>query len=627
MKKITLFVLSLALALGVYAGLFGQTPLWTQDFADTAPAGWTVVNAGSGNDWSLVATSNPYSGTYHMQYTYNSTNDANTWAFTPGIAMTAGRDYYLTFWQKVQSASYPENLKVTVGNDQTVASQTTTVLTLDSLTNTTYAQRTTAYYRPTTSGTYYFAFNCYSAADMWLLQVDYVQAYEFNSNEPLFTISPNETSYDFGVVNVGSSVTRQYTITNAGGGSGSIDISTPLQTTGNNHFQVTVQPSDNSLAAGEYTTFTVTYQPLSIGAHSDQLVITYNTAKTIHTISFSGSGDYLCFSENWDGAISGWYVVQGSQTNYWTFADGTYLSPYYAAYITNSASLPNQYTNTATSVSHLYKDITLPAGSDFNLNFAWKCYGESGYDYLKVFLVETSVTPTAGHQLPGALGTYNLQANWQSASIDLNDNISATTKRLVFSWRNDSSGGYDPPAAIDDINISYTPAGPTIDLPEVFEFDVNGTLVVDFSQYVNDADGGTLTLGYSGNSNVNVSIDGLTVTFTATADWYGTENLTFTVSDGTNEASDTAVVIVHLTWLAVPGISISYVDAASDYVKVEWNAIPNANFYQVWGSNDPFGTYSFLGETTDAYWNDMDLGQTMRFYRIIASDESYLITK
>ena len=627
MKKITLFVLSLALALGVYAGLFGQTLLWTQDFASTAPTGWTVVNAGSGNDWSLVATSNPYSGTYHMQYTYNSTNDANTWAFTPGIAMTAGRDYYLTFWQKVESSSYPENLKVTVGNAQTVASQTTTVLTLASLTNTTYAQRTTAYYRPTTSGTYYFAFNCYSAADMWLLQVDYVQAYEFNSNEPLFTISPNETSYDFGVVNVGSSVTRQYTITNAGGGSGSIDISTPLQTTGNNHFQVTVQPSDNSLAAGEYTTFTVTYQPLSIGAHSDQLVITYNTAKTIHTISFSGSGDYLCFSENWDGAISGWYVVQGSQTNYWTFADGTYLSPYYAAYITNSASLPNQYTNTATSVSHLYKDITLPAGSDFNLNFAWKCYGESGYDYLKVFLVETSVTPTAGHQLPGALGTYNLQANWQSASIDLNDNISATTKRLVFSWRNDSSGGYDPPAAIDDINISYTPAGPTIDLPEVFEFDVNGTLVVDFSQYVNDADGGTLTLGYSGNSNVNVSIDGLTVTFTATADWYGTENLTFTVSDGTDEASDTAVVIVHLTWLAVPGISISYVDAASDYVKVEWNAIPNANFYQVWGSNDPFGTYSFLGETTDAYWNDMDLGQTMRFYRIIASDESYLITK
>ncbi|MBP7205204.1 MAG: hypothetical protein KBA54_01660, partial [Candidatus Cloacimonetes bacterium] len=73
--------------------------------------------------------------------------------------------------------------------------------------------------------------------------------------------------------------------------------------------------------------------------------------------------------------------------------------------------------------------------------------------------------------------------------------------------------------------------------------------------------------------------------------------------------------------------SISYVDAASDYVKVEWNAIPNANFYQVWGSNDPFGTYSFLGETTDAYWNDMDLGQMMRFYRIIASDESYLITK
>lgn len=203
MRKITLFVLSLVLLLGVCSGLSGQTLLWTQDFASTAPTGWTVVNAGSGNNWSLTATGDPYSGTYHMRYQWNSSYAANTWAFTPGIAMTAGRDYYLTFWQKVESASFPENLKVTVGNAQTEASQTTTVLTLASLTNTTYAQRTTAYYRPTTSGTYYFAFNCYSAADMYYLHVDYVQAYELVATGPANPTAFTATATSATQINLG----------------------------------------------------------------------------------------------------------------------------------------------------------------------------------------------------------------------------------------------------------------------------------------------------------------------------------------------------------------------------------------------------------------------------------------
>jgi len=168
---------------------------------------------------------------------------------------------------------------------------------------------------------------------------------------------------------------------------------------------------------------------------------------------------------------------------------------------------------------------------------------------------------------------------------------------------------------------------PTIALPETFEFDMNGNLVVDFSQYVDDVDGDTLTLSYSGNTNVNVAINGLTVTFSATADWYGIEALTFTVSDGTDTASDDVNVKVNLTWLAVPDVSVSYIDATPDYVKLQWSAILNANYYQIWVSADPYGTYSFLGQTTDTYWNDMDLSHAMRFYKVIASNESYPYAK
>jgi len=115
----------------------------------------------------------------------NASSAADTWAFTPGINMTAGNEYYLTFYQRVRYA-YGENLKVTVGNAQTVASQNSTpLLTLTNLMNTAYTQRTTDHFIPTSSGTYYFALHCFSPMNKDHLYVDYVQAWEIvNSSGP-----------------------------------------------------------------------------------------------------------------------------------------------------------------------------------------------------------------------------------------------------------------------------------------------------------------------------------------------------------------------------------------------------------------------------------------------------------
>jgi hypothetical protein len=63
--------------------------------------------------------------------------------------------------------------------------------------------------------------------------------------------------------------------------------------------------------------------------------------------------------------------------------------------------------------------------------------------------------------------------------------------------------------------------------------------------YVNDPDGDPLTLSASGNSHVLVDITGLLVTFTATQNWTGTEDITFTVSDGEASAYDTVPVTVN----------------------------------------------------------------------------------
>ncbi|MBI4947718.1 MAG: hypothetical protein HY840_15105, partial [Bacteroidetes bacterium] len=177
-NKFLFFILFL-----LHTTINAQTLLYTEDFTATfPPTGWLIFNAGTGNNWSLYsATTNAYNGAYCMQYIYNSSNAANTWAFTQGFSLTAGKSYYIEFYQKVQSATYSESMKVTVGTAQTTVSQTTTLLTLTSVTNTTYTNRVTGWFNPCSSSTYYFAFNCFSAANMYNLYVDNIRVYEISS--------------------------------------------------------------------------------------------------------------------------------------------------------------------------------------------------------------------------------------------------------------------------------------------------------------------------------------------------------------------------------------------------------------------------------------------------------------
>lgn len=154
-------------------------PTYTQSFdgALFPPVGWSLINAGSGNQWTR-STASPYAGAASMLYSYNSTNAANAWAFTPGIELQNGQTYRVSFYQKVEDATYPEKLKVTVGNAATVAAQTTTLWDNaggTELTNEFYQLRVAYFTNTLPTGIFYFAFNCYSDADQWNLYVDEVK--------------------------------------------------------------------------------------------------------------------------------------------------------------------------------------------------------------------------------------------------------------------------------------------------------------------------------------------------------------------------------------------------------------------------------------------------------------------
>ncbi len=178
------------------------------------------------------------------------------------------------------------------------------------------------------------------------------------------------------------------------------------------------------------------------------------------TIAVPGQNNASVFSENFENG-NGFTLINGSQRNGWIRGIDTRYSGSYSAYISYNGSI-NSYDFESSSIVHMYKDITFPASSsDFTLTFYFKGYGESGYDDMSVRYSTTNDTPAAGLAFSKGttIGTvYRRDNSWSQKTITLPAaTFSGKTMRLVFSWRNDGSGGFNPPAAIDDINISYTP--------------------------------------------------------------------------------------------------------------------------------------------------------------------------
>ncbi|MCC2589746.1 fibronectin type III domain-containing protein [Chryseobacterium sp. MFBS3-17] len=162
------------------------------------------------------------------------------------------------------------------------------------------------------------------------------------------------------------------------------------------------------------------------------------------------------------------FTLIGNQTNKWFYGSAA-GNPANSIYISNDNGASNTYTNNSTSVAHAYKDLIIPAGAtSATFSFDWRAYGESCCDYIRVWLVPATFTPTAGAQITAGSGriqvggNMNLQSNWQTY-MNTNLNISSfagSMMRLVFEWRNDGSVGTMPPAAIDNINL-LIPTCPT----------------------------------------------------------------------------------------------------------------------------------------------------------------------
>ena len=196
---------------------------------------------------------------------------------------------------------------------------------------------------------------------------------------------------------------------------------------------------------------------------------------TIINPSTSGAFEGASFTAD------GWTVLNNTTAGAsWVQSTGatTGFSGTQCAYITSNTAgtpPPHTYTNSPTSrVSALYRDVTVPAGeTSISLSFSWVCLGEASYDRLQVWAVPTSFTPLngttgitttgvapTGRVLLGAGATgYQSSGSWTTANIVVPTAYAGTTFRLVFQWRNDTSGGSNPPIAVDNVSLTSSCSG------------------------------------------------------------------------------------------------------------------------------------------------------------------------
>ena len=151
----------------------GVNPTYTPPL----PTGWTLSN--TGHNWGTTPNLAdvpgcgdnfpPHTGTRMMYNTWSTSGD--TWAFSPGFALTAGNTYTVSFWWNAMgwpAMNEPDNFEVRIGTSNTAVGMSGADL-IFTHPNLLYHfdfiwREATATFTPTVSGTYHLGFHDLRAA-------------------------------------------------------------------------------------------------------------------------------------------------------------------------------------------------------------------------------------------------------------------------------------------------------------------------------------------------------------------------------------------------------------------------------------------------------------------------------
>ena len=240
------------------------------------------------------------------------------------------------------------------------------------------------------------------------------------------------------------------------------------------NYEVTLTPDGGTATVVTTADSTVTFTGLAPMTHysvSVTVVCGDGTATIPVSTDFDMPfimSDSIAFDFEDSNDDSYWALLDGGRTNRW--AIGTGAGDSRAMYISNDGGTSNAYTLTNGSAVYAYTVLQIDSGL-YSYSYDWRCNGEKlssnvPYDYMQVALLPADATLTAGANVPsgwyyGSLpydalslnGGYPLllNAEWQHKEGKVE--VPGGMYKLAVYWRNSTTTGIQPPAAVDNISL------------------------------------------------------------------------------------------------------------------------------------------------------------------------------
>ncbi|MCK4957122.1 MAG: choice-of-anchor D domain-containing protein, partial [Candidatus Cloacimonetes bacterium] len=310
MKKTILFLMIMLFTASL---VFGVTLPHTENFdgvtAPNLPTGWAKIDD---------TEENSYGQTGHVKtvgygansepncveiYNFSTTSGSgNAMLISPALesSITTTR---VTFWGRVAGYHvYTGNLIIGTMSDpadSTTFTAVTTVAVTDE-----YSEYTVAFTGAPSGDKYVVFKHAMDVAHRFIRIDDF--SWEVIPPTPIFSVSPE--SFDFGIVNLGSSSTKTFTVTNIGGGTFNVTAAAIADRDDASQFSVDTSNLPVALGVNESVAIDVTYAPDTEGVATVNLVITDDIARATHEVDITGTCQdlnvSLPYTQKFDGVTA-----------------------------------------------------------------------------------------------------------------------------------------------------------------------------------------------------------------------------------------------------------------------------------------------------------------------------------
>jgi hypothetical protein len=382
------------------------------------------------------------------------------------------------------------------------------------------------------------------------------------------TLGSNPTSLSFGSVTVGSNQTLSGTVTNTGGSS----VTISQATIGGTGFSLTGITTPLTLAAGQSTTFSVKFAPLSAASVSGNVTITSTASNPTLTIPVTGTGVTQGTLGSNPTSLSFGSVTVGSNQS----LSGTVTNTGGSSVTISQVSI----SGTGFSLSGITTPLTLAAGQSTTLTVTYtpqSATNSSG----SVTVTSNASNPTLSIPLTGtglalgALGSNPSSLSFGNVIVGSNQSLSETVtntggssvtiSQATISGTGFSLSGITTPltltagqsatfsvkfaplsaaSASGNVTITSTASNPTLTIPVTGTGVTQGTLGSNptslsfgnvtvganqsLSETVTNTGGSGVTISQATISGTGFSLGGITTPLTLTPGQSATFSVTFT---------------------------------------------------------------------------------------------------